>query len=193
MREKISSKNVAIVTALLLIVMTITGMSYAYFTVQYEEGDLFKTEGKSELETPEVEFTENKSGIRLENTYPMPDEVGISKSDEYIYTITNNETSREVAIKVVLEVTKESTLEDNLVNYSLNEEINTLGTMQTTVNSSNDYKTSYVIDEFTLTNNTSKTSKLKLWINEQGTLENAQNKTWSSKILVIPTFVETTN
>lgn len=193
MREKINSKNVAIVTALLLIVMTITGMSYAYFTVQYEEGDLFKTEGKSELETPEVEFTENKSGIRLENTYPMPDEVGISKSDEYIYTITNNETSREVAIKVVLEVTKESTLEDNLVNYSLNEEINTLGTMQTTVNSSNDYKTSYVIDEFTLTNNTSKTSKLKLWINEHGTIENAQNKTWSSKILVIPTYIDTTN
>jgi len=74
------------------------------------------------------------------------------------------------------------------VNFALYDVVNTLGSISKTTPTKSSYKNSYIIQTITLAAGETKSTSLKLWINENGTIENAQNKTWSSKVTVLPSF-----
>lgn len=189
--DKLNYKKVLVFTALLLGIVTVFSISFAYFTVEIREGDLFTTKGGVKGgTTPDITYTENKTGITLNNTYPMPNSAGIKLKDPYTFTVANNEASSVVNVSVMFEVADTSTLDDTLVNYQLDSTIETFGGVNTTRPSEDGFKTAYVIDSYTLNAGESKTSNMRLWINENGTLENAQNKTWAGRIVVVANFVE---
>jgi len=187
--DKWNYKKAIIFTAVLLVVVTVFSVSFAYFTVELREGELFTTQGGVVPGTlPDISYTENVPGISLAKTYPMPDENGRKLKDSYTYTITNNDTTKSVDVTVAFEVLKNSTLEDNLVNYLFGDTVRTFGGSNTTSVTESSYETSYIIDTFSLKAGESKTTSLKFWINENGTLENAQNKTWAGRVVVTAAF-----
>lgn len=185
----VNTRKMALIAVLLIVVVSIISVSFAYFTIKITtKGDISPIRGKTNQNIPNISFTENKSGTILTNTYPMKNEDGLANSDEYIFTVTNNETS-DINISVILQTTKSSTLDDSLVNIAIENQIKTLGRVEDdTKEIDSEFKNGYLIDTFSLGAGESATRHVKMWMNENGTLENAQNKTWASKIKVSPTF-----
>ncbi len=183
-----SNNNVKkLVLALMLVaIVGVSGISYAYFTVQRMGSNGNAISGKASIGGPKLSYTENKEGVSLKNTYPMPDELGASKSEEYIFSIKNEETVP-VKAKVLLEVAETSTLDDSLLNISINGTIVTLSTLNKG-SASKGFKQAYVLMNTSLEGGNEKSNTIKVWVNENGTVDNAQNKTWVGKILVVPEF-----
>lgn len=50
------------------------------------------------------------------------------------------------------------------------------------------FDNAYNLGSFILRPNESQSNKLRLWVNENGTIDNALNKRWTGKIVVIPEF-----
>ena len=169
----------------IMTIVTVMGLSFAYFTAQIEESDSYSLKGKAKSGGYDIGFIENAEGITIENTYPMPNEMGL-KLDPYTFTVTNNESTTKISVDVIIEVADNSTLSDDLVNVSIGEEIITLNPDLSVSPSETTFKSAYKIFTFSLNPNESKTFDLHTWMNENGTIENAQNKTWSSRVLVIP-------
>jgi len=180
--DKRTIKFMGLVMGIMTIV-TIMGLSFAYFTTQIEESDSYSLKGKAKSEGYDIGFIENIEGITIENTYPMPNEMGL-KLDPYTFTVTNNEPTTKISIDVIIEVANDSTLSNDLINVAIGDDILTLNSSVTP--SENTFKSAYKIYTFTLNPNESKTFDLHVWINEKGTIENAQNKTWSSRVLIVP-------
>lgn len=183
------NKNVKklVIGLIVIAIIGVTGISYAYFTVQRMSNNGNAISGKASVGGPKISLTESTTGISIEDAYPMSDELGASKSEEYVFTIKNEETVP-ITAKVLLEVTKSSTLDDSLVNISINGAIVTLSTLNKE-NASSGYKTSYVLLNTTIEGGNEVENTLKVWVNENGTVNNAQDKTWSGKILIVPEFV----
>ncbi len=180
--DKRTIKFMGLVMGIMTIV-TIMGLSFAYFTTQIEESDSYSLKGKAKSEGYDIGFIENVEGITIENTYPMPNEMGL-KLDPYTFTVTNNEPTTKISIDVIVEVANDSTLSDDLINVAIGDDVVTLNSSVTP--SENTFKSAYKIYTFSLNPNESKTYDLRAWINEKGTIENAQNKTWSSRVLIVP-------
>lgn len=186
MKKNTSKKFV--LAMLLLSIIGVTAVAFGYFTVERLGDKSNAISGKAVKNGPKMSYSENKEGITLTGTYPMPDELGAHKSDEYKFTIRNEE-NKTVKAKIIMEVTKDSDLDDSLVNISINGVVVTLGTL-TRVDPSNGFRNAYVLKETTLTGGKQEENTLKMWLNENGTKENAQNKVWASRILVVPEFVK---
>ncbi len=169
----------------IMTIVTVLGLSFAYFTARIEESDSYSLKGKAKSGGYDIGFIENVEGITIENTYPMPNEMGL-KLDPYTFTVTNNEPTSKISVDVIIEVADNSTLSDDLINVSIGEEIITLNPDLSVSPSETTFKSAYKIFTFSLNPNESKTFDLHTWMNENGTIENAQNKTWSSRVLVIP-------
>lgn len=185
MKKQFNGKILFVFGMLMVGLVTIISFSFAYVSYEGESNEPFGING-STATLPDITFTENKEGNILTNTYPVTDEIGLTH-EAYTYTIRNDE-DRSIKVNVLLEVTAESTLEDSLVNFALDDVVNTLGSISKTTPTKSSYKNSYIIQTLTLAAGETKSTSLKLWINENGTIENAQNKTWSSKVTVLPSF-----
>lgn len=92
--------NVSFFLIVTVLVITIVGISFAYFSVIYELGDSYEMGGSAVSGEPLIEFQENKTGIVLDSAYPMPDEVGYDKSDEYEFTVISKESAKNVKVNV---------------------------------------------------------------------------------------------
>ena len=169
----------------IMTIVTVMGLSFAYFTTRIEESDSYSLKGKAKSGGYDIGFIENVEGITIENTYPMPNEMGL-KLDPYTFTVTNNEPTSKISVDVIIEVADNSTLSDDLINVSIGEEIITLNPDLSVSPSETTFKSAYKIFTFSLNPNESKTFDLHTWMNENGTIENAQNKTWSSRVLIVP-------
>lgn len=189
MKNKNNTKSI-LLAILLVVVVGLISVSFAYFTVERVSGNGKSMSGKAKHDVPKITMRELSAGINLAGTYPMTDEVGLSTSKGYSFEVKNEE-STPISVEVIMEVYTENTLDDNLVNIAIDDSvISTLGTMATVKPSSESYAKSYTLASYTLEGNETLKSNIKAWINENGTIENAQNKTWTSKILVIPTFIK---
>lgn len=167
--------------------LAVLSVSFAFFTVKIESGELFNIKGEAQNNLPQISLIEATSGVSLDGTYPMPDAMGLA-TDAYEFTITNDETAKQVKVSIILEVTSDSTLSDALVRYDLNGTTANLGTNSITP-SATTFKSAYKLTDTTLDAGGSVSYSLRTWIDENATVEEAQNKTWSSKILVVPEFV----
>jgi len=184
MKNNNTVKNL-VLALLLVVVIGFTGISFAYFTVG-RISNPNAIHGKASTNGPKISMNEDTTGITLDSMYPMPDELGKSSSHEYSFRIRNEE-NKNITSKIILEVEEGSTLDDKLVNISLNGVVYTLGNLSR-VDSSQGYKNSYLITSIPMSGGETVKNSLKVWVNENGTIENAQNKTWSSRIQVIPEF-----
>lgn len=185
MKDNKKVSTFMVLTIGFLALATIGSLSYAYFTTVIEEGPIYSLSGKTVSNGYRITFTESQTGIVLENTYPMPDQMGLELSP-YTFTVKSDETINTMNVKVIVEVLTESTLADDLVSVSIDGNIKPL-TSDLSVNTSETaYKSAYQIHTFTLNPGETKSYDVRMWINSNGTLENAQNKSWSSRILVVP-------
>lgn len=190
MKKKLDAKTLFFLGVALVAVVTIASFSFAYVALEGDPEKVIDISGGTQT-LPSITFTEDGEGTSLTNTYPVTDEIGLSYNP-YMFTVRNDE-EKNIDIRVILEVKSDSTLDDTLVNIALNDEVSTLdGEMSQITPTRSDFKKSYVIKTFTLTPGEEKSTSLKVWINDKGTIENAQNKTWSSKITVLPSWPEQT-
>ncbi len=165
---------------------TLATVSFAFFSTQFEEvGEAKALKGKAQFDGLRISLTESTDGVKITNAYPMPDELGL-RVDPYTFTVTSEETTKTIRVKVVLEVLNTSTLADELVSVNIDGTTKKLNSELATTPSESTYKSAYEIFTFDLNPNEAKTYDLRAWINADGTLENAQNKTWASRALFIP-------
>lgn len=190
MKSNKGTFKVVLLSIGLVAFITVLAVSFAYFTLNYEEGDLFQLGGQATPNTPNITFSENKSGVNLSDTYPMPDSLGKENSDAYEFTVTN-ETTSQIQINAYLQISTESTLSDSLVNILYGDTVYTVSALTKTDSAKDDgYNHSYLLGSFTLDPNASKTESLKMWVNENGNVENALTKTWSSKVYVTSNYID---
>lgn len=185
MKEDKNTFKFLVVVAVIMAFVTIAGVSFAYFTSTIEESEIFTTKGRAKNDNLRISFSENKEGFILANTYPMPDVMGL-KMEPYVFTVTNDETDKTLTITVILEILSSCTLDDNLVNVSIGDKVLTLNESISTIPSESAFKSAYSIYSFEIAPGESITRELRTWINSNGTVDNAQNKTWSSRVLVVP-------
>lgn len=192
MNKKMDSKKIMIIGIALLGIVAIASFTYAFFTVN-KEGDTGKgIFGGASSKEPKIDLKESTSGIDLSGTYPMPDDLGLASDNAYEFEITNNE-DETIRVDVILEVTKDSNLSDSLINIALDDTVVTLGSLEHVSTSSSDYKDAYKIISYDLAQGNTRKHTLKAWLNENGTIGNAQNKVWISNVLIKPSFIEKEN
>lgn len=175
-----------VLSALIISIIGVSAVAFGYFTVQRVGDNGNVLSGRVAKNGPKITFTENREGITLKDAYPMPDELGEAQSEAYVFSIKNEE-NKNVDAKIIMEVSKSSTLDDSLVNVSINGIVVTLGAL-TQEKASSGYKTAYVLKTEKLTPGKTTENTIKMWINENGTKENASSKEWASSILVVPEF-----
>lgn len=188
MVKKLNAKSAAILGLFIVSLVMIISVSFAWYIYEGEKGESFKISGNTATGGPKITYTENKSGISLAKTYPMSDSMGIT-TDPYIYTVRND---NEVPIKitVLFEVMANSTLDNSLVKYSLDSNINSFKDKTRRKPARSEFKDAYVIDTYTLAAGESKSSSLRLWVSEEGTVETAANKSWEGRITADPEFID---
>ena len=168
-----------IIGIFLLISLTI-GISYSLWKV-----NLFQTTANTlASDCFNITFTE-ANNIELLNAYPMYDEDG-SKLSPYTFTIKNNCASY-ATYQVQLEILNNSTLSDQYLKVMLDTKTPDLLTNynegEITLENA---KSSYILDNNALDKNEEKTYNLRVWLDENVTLETegVQNSTWSAKVTI---------
>ena len=168
-----------IIGIFLLISLTI-GISYSLWKV-----NLFQTTANTlASDCFNITFTE-ANNIELLNTYPMYDEDG-SKLTPYTFTIKSNCASY-ATYQVQLEILNTSTLSDQYLKVMLDTKTPDLLTNynegEITLENA---KASYILDNNALDKNEEKTYNLRVWLDENVTLETegVQNSTWSAKVTI---------
>lgn len=170
----------------IMAMVTLATVSFAFFSTQFEdEREANALKGKALFEGVRINLTETTEGVKITNAYPMPDLLGL-QVEPYNFTVTSEEATSSVRVKVILEVLNSSTLADELVSYNIGETTAKLNNTLSTTPSEDTYKSAYEIYTFDLNPNEEKTFDLRVWINSDGTLDNAQNKTWASRVLFVP-------
>ena len=163
-----------------LLISLIIGISYSLWRV-----NLFQTTANTiQTDCFNITFTEGEA-IELLNTYPMYDEDG-SKLTPYTFTIKNNCASY-ATYQINLEVLNNSTLNDQYLKVMLDEKSPKLLTnYQEGEITLDDAKASYVLENDALDHNEEKTYNLRIWLDENVTLETGgvQNSTWSAKVTI---------
>ena len=183
MKEKIvvlKENKIALILLILILFMVCIGISYSLWKV-----NLFQTTANT-LATDcfNITFTE-ANNIELLNTYPMYDEDG-SKLTPYTFTIKNNCASY-ATYQVQLEILNTSTLSDQYLKVMLDTKTPDLLTNyregEITLENA---KSSYILDNNALDKNEEKTYNLRVWLDENVTLETegVQNSTWSAKVTI---------
>lgn len=187
MKKKYNISKKMVLIVLLLAIFGVSTVTFGYFTVQRMGDSGNAVSGRVKKSGPKITYKENsEEGLTLTGAYPMPDELGNAQEKAYVFSIKNEE-NKDVNAKIIMEVTKNSSLDDSLINISINGTVVTLGALNQEKASSG-YKSAYVLKTEKLTPGKSVENTIKIWINENGTADNASTKEWSSSILVIPEF-----
>lgn len=184
---KNNNRRFLVLSLLLVAIVSMISVSFAYFTIQVTKGESFTLSGKASSKDPRIDFAGSQD-ISLSNTYPMTNEYGL-KTRPYTFNITNRE-DRAIKVEIIMEVTPDSDLEEHLVNVALDGNIKNARYLYTVTPSSSVYKKSYVVGSYIIEAKGTVSGEFKMWINSYATVDNAQNKTWKSKILAMPSFIE---
>ena len=165
----------------LLLLCAIIGLSYAYWRFTISQT------GFNKLTSSCLELTLSKEGdaINLEKAYPITDEEG-KETAPYSFTIENT-CDMFASYTITLEVTKESTLDASYVASMLNTNaIQTLDKLEKTeVSDDSLYKEAYILGTGSLGNGDGEDYTLRLWMDEDVTVEDdAMNKTFEAKVVI---------
>ena len=182
MLTKVKENKMKIVILVMLVFTLIIGFSYAYWQITINQPGTNKIASSCFS----LELTKEENLINLQNTYPITDEEG-KELTPYSFTITNT-CDMFASYTITLQVSKESTLKSEYVASMLNTNaITTLNELETTEISDGDlYKEAYVLGTGSLGNGDSEDYTLRLWLDEDVTIEDdVMNKKFSSQIVII--------
>ena len=180
------SKKIWIIGGLVLCLVAVIGITFAFFST----GGTQNTANTFTSGCLNIELTDASASINLTNTYPISDVEGVD-STSYDFTIRNTcdtstnysinlESLNQVANSLNADYIKVSLSSDTFDNVISKLSANTEATPEI----DNAYE-SYTLYTGNLGANETKTYHLKLWIDYDATVEQAANKTYSSKINVI--------
>ena len=186
--ENNNDKKIKIYITLLITVICIIGVSYAYFRLVLSQTDNNSLASRTCFSTT---LTEQTSKIALTDVYPVTDEEGI-KGTPYTFTIKNNCTGY---VKATITIDSEyrtqtstSYLKDDYVKVNLSKsDVLTQGNMhlgnQELVDLDNSRK-GYKLLEIKMGPNQEFTYDLRIWLDADTDLEQGLNKKWEGKIVV---------
>ncbi len=182
---KKKNKIILLSVGILLVLSLIIGLTYAFymFSVSQEGHNTFSSD------CFRIEYTDSNA-ISLENSYPMS-ERDIGDLVPYTFTVSNVCNSS-IDYKINIEELNTSDIDINAIRFKLDNHFSQiLGSIEdndpaTFVNQN--VLLSKTISNGSLMGNSSKTFNLKLWVDEDSTVEQSANKTFESKVVVSSTL-----
>ena len=174
------------IIGVLLAMSVLIGVSYSLWRITLAQ----ETANTLTTSCFDVTFTEDNN-ISLQNAYPLYDEDG-KKLTPYTFTIQNN-CEAYATYNIQLEVLSSSSLANEHLKIQINEEepviLNTLETGEVTLSEADE---AYILDTGTLDLSEGKTYTLRVWLDEDVTLETegVQNTSWSAKVTVNSSYTD---
>ena len=196
-----SKKKLGIYYGLLVTVICIIGVSFAWFRLYLSQSEDNTLASRTCFNTT---LTEDTSKITLTDAFPISDEDGL-KQTPFTFTLKNNCDSY---VKVYITIdstyrenTSSSYLKDNYMKVNVSPKDTTSGASkvlgnQTLTDLENNRK-GYILSTAYLNANEEKSFDLRIWMDSETTLDQGLNKNWAGKIVVVsnassvPTFAET--
>ena len=184
--EKNKNKR-KIYISLLVSVICIIGVSYAFFVLYLRQSD---NNAVTALTCFNTTLTEENSAINLTDEYPITDEDGLKKTP-FTFKITNN-CSSYVKAYITLDPLKEGTSNYILSKYmkaNVSAKGSTggtsliIGNQDTKVLENKD--NGFIVKEVLLSPNASKEYDLRIWIDYDTTKEQASGMTYLSQVVVV--------
>ena len=180
------SKKIWIIGGLVLCLVAVIGITFAFFST----GGTQDTANTFTSGCLNIELTDASSSIKLTNTYPISDVEGVD-STSYDFTIRNTcDTPTNYSINLESLNQSSNSLNADYIKVSLSSNTfdNVISKLSTNTKATPELDGAY--EAYTLYTgnlgaNETKTYHLKLWIDYDATVEQAANKTYSSKINVI--------
>ncbi len=179
-------KKIWIIGGLVLCLVAVIGITFAFFST----GGTQDTANTFTSGCLNIELTDASSSIKLTNTYPISDVEGVD-STSYDFTIRNTcDTPTNYSINLESLNQVSNTLNADYIKVSLSSDTfdNVISKLSTNTKATPELDGAY--EAYTLYTgnlgaNETKTYHLKLWIDYDATVEQAANKTYTSKINVI--------
>lgn len=176
-----------IIGAIVISVLLIGVVSYAYFTPIIKSGDIYTTSGRAKNNAPDITYSDenNTTGFTLTNAYPMTQAEGLA-TKPYEFSVTNNGTST-AKFDIFLDTKSDNTLDNKFVMVSIDGTTSALTSLTTTSSNLSGYSKSYALKTGqTIDAGVKKSYKVYGWITESATTDDpVQNKTWVSKIRIV--------
>ena len=180
-----SKKYLLVFLGILLSIALLIGSSYAYWMMTKSQID------KNVVNTGcfSISFNEKEgSDINLESSYPMNDIDGFN-TPPYEFTIENT-CDIYANYNINLEVLNTTTLSHDLIKAVIDDNEPKIVTEYNATSSSIDGASSYILLSGGMVNGESQTFNFRMWIDESATLENSQNKSIRTKIVIVSTAGE---
>lgn len=175
-------KNIVVISiCLVLIVILGIGFSYSLWNISVSQD----TTNIAESKCFDLSISNQENSINLENAYPISNNKGKSLTP-FTFTVTNT-CDITAQYSVDLEVLKESTLPSEFIDVMFEGNINLLSSYDSTDKVNSNSIESRKLITGILKSQESKDNSLRLWIDDDTTLEdlNNENKTFKSKIVVV--------
>ena len=186
--EENKKKRLKLYYGLLITVLCIIGVSFAWFRLTRTQTNSNVIGTRSCLDTT---LTEETSEIILTDAFPISDADGL-KQTPFTFTLTNNcDNYVKVTIALVSDYrtsTDTSYLKDDYVKTNLSSKGTTDGSSAIlssfTLGEVDTDTQGYILQTTGLKNKEAKSFDLRLWLNSETTNEQGLNKTWSGKIVI---------
>ena len=185
MRKRDHMKNSKLITIFIVMILLIgvIGYTYSKWSIKSEQ----TTTNVFGTECLDTSLTES-SGISLTNYYPVTDAEGLGGTP-YTFSIKNI-CGQVQDVQINLEVfSTSSSFTASQIRYSFNDSaadyINSMETMTPVIT---DATNGFILATDTISPDITHEYNLKLWIDENLTTENANNKNFQSRISIITTY-----
>ena len=179
-------KKIWIIGGLVLCLVAVIGITFAFFST----GGTQDTANTFTSGCLNIELTDASSSINLTNTYPISDVEGVD-STSYDFTIRNTcDTSTNYSINLeslneVSNLLNADYIKVSLSSNTVDNVISKLSDNIVTIPELDGAYEAYTLYTGSINAHEEKTYHLKLWIDYDATVEQAANKTYSSKINVM--------
>ncbi len=179
----IKNKKVKILTISILCILTLAiGLSYGYYLLNRVQ----KNGNVAGSQCFNLEFTNEKNAINLDNMYPISDEEG-KKLTPYSFTITNT-CDMLAGYTVNMEMLEGTTLNSKYLDVMVNnEEIKLLTNYESTDTVITGSTESRILAKGTLAYNDSVDYTVRFWMDKDVEDVDSMNKYFASKIVVVAT------
>ena len=178
-------KKIWIIGGLVLCLVAVIGITFAFFST----GGTQDTANTFTSGCLNIELTDASSSINLTNTYPISDVEGVD-STSYDFTIRNTcdtSTNYSINLESLNEISNSLNADYIKVSLSSNTVDNVISKLSdniVTIPELDGAYEAYTLYTGSINAHEEKTYHLKLWIDYDATVEQAANKTYSSKINV---------
>ena len=184
-----NKKKLKFYSALLVTVLCIIGVSYAWFRLYLSQSESNRISARTCFDTT---LTEDSAKINLDGAVPESDEKGLTETP-FTFTLKNNCTGYIRAYITIDSAYRTSTSTSYLKDNKIKVNISPTGT---TLNPSSlltdkelieleGSRLGYSIIDIGLNSNEEKTFDLRVWMDSSTTVDEGLNKTWEGKIVVL--------